>query len=165
MTAPTTSAAGDQASPGVIDALNALLTGSRDGAKADREAAEAVERADIKALLTEHAAENDRHALEMEAEIRRLGGDPDDGGKLAAKARRLAQGIVAAVTGRDDSAVLSQVEAGLDQAERTYAQALRQPLGAETEALVRRQWQDMARQHNRIAELLRQDPGKAQAGR
>ncbi len=159
MTAPNASSA----SSDVIDALNALLTGSRDGAKGDREAAEAIQHSGAKTTLLQHAAENDRHALEMEAEIRRLGGDPDDGGKLAAKARRLAQGIVASVTGRDDSAILSQVEGGLDQAERTYAQALRQPLGMETEALVRRQWQEMAAQHNRIAELLRQDPGKAQA--
>ncbi len=162
MTAPTTPAAGGQASSGVIDALNALLTGSRDGAKADREAAEAVERADIKALLAQHAGENDRHALEMEAEIRRLGGDPDDGGKLAAKARRVAQNVVAAVTGRDDSAVLSQVEAGLDQAERTYAQALRETLAPETRALVERQWREMAQLHIRIAVLLRLDPGKAE---
>lgn len=158
MTAPNTAAA----SYDVIDALNALLTGSRDGAKGDRDAAELVHHAGAKTTLQQHASENDRHAQEMEAEIRRLGGDPDDGGKLAAKARRLAQGIVASVTGRDDSAVLSQVEGGLDKAERTYAMALRQPLAAQTEALVRRQWQEMAQQHNRIAELLRQNPGKAQ---
>jgi uncharacterized protein (TIGR02284 family) len=157
MTAPATGA-----SPDVIDALNALLTGSRDGATGDREAADQVRSPQVKAVLLEHAAENDRHALEMEAEIRRLGGDPDDGGKLAAKARRLAQGVMASVTDRDDTAILSQVESGLDQAERTYAQALRQPLAAETQALVRRQWREMAAQHNRVAELLRQDPGKAQ---
>lgn len=160
MTAPDTATA---ASSDVIDALNALLTGSRDGAKGDRDAAELVHRADIKAILGQHAAENDRHAAEMESAIRRLGGEPDQGGKLGAKARRLAQGVVAAVTGSDDTAVLSQTESGLDQAERAYALALRQPLDAETEALVRRQWGEIAAQHTRIAELLRQDPGKAQA--
>ena len=161
MTAPNTT--GDQASSDVIDALNALLTGSRDGSKVARDAAEAVHRADLKSLLTEQANQGERHAGEMEAEIRRLGGDPDEGGKLGAKARRAVTDLVAAVTGRDDTAVLSQVEGGLDQAERAYALALREALGGQTQALVQRQWDEIAANHNRIAELLRQDPGKGQA--
>lgn len=163
MTAPNTTAAGGQASSDVIDALNSLLTGSRDGSKVARDAAEAVHRADLKTTLTEQADEGERRAGELEAEIRRLGGDPDEGGKLAAKARRVVTDVVAAVTTRDDTAVLSQVEGGLDQAERAYALALRQPLDPETQALVERQWRDVAARHNEVAELLRQDPGKAQA--
>jgi uncharacterized protein (TIGR02284 family) len=150
-------------SAGALDALNALLTGSRDGAQNYREAAEALRRTDIAAELTQFASASDRHAAELEAEIRRVGGDPDEGGKLAAKARRAVQQVVSAVTGHDDSATLMQVEAGLDQAERSYALALRESLGAETRALVRRQWDDMQRQHDRVAALLRQDPGRAAA--
>jgi uncharacterized protein (TIGR02284 family) len=149
------------APPGVIDALNSLLTGSRDGAHNFRDAAEAVRRADLKAELTAFAGEVDRHAAEFEAEIRRLGGDPESGGKLAAKARRAVQNVAGAVSGRDDSVILMEVESGLDQAERDYALALREPLAGETRALVERNWQTMQRQHNSVAVWLRQDPGRA----
>ncbi len=40
---------------GAIDALNSLLTGSRDGAQNYRDAADAVQRADLKAALGDFA--------------------------------------------------------------------------------------------------------------
>ncbi len=148
---------------GAIDALNSLLTGSRDGAENYRDAAESVQRPDIKAALGEFAVETATHAVEFEAEIRRLGGAPEAGGKFEAKARRALQNVKAAVSGHDDSATLSEVESGLDQAERNYALASRQPLGAETRAIVERNWATIARHHNQIADWLRQDPGKSAA--
>lgn len=146
-----------------FDALNSLLTGSRDGAENFRDAAESVQRSDIKAALGRFATETAEHAVTTEAEIRRLGGDPDDGGKLGAKARRLLQNVKSAVSGQDDSATLSEVEKGLDQAEQNYAMALREPLEPTTRALVERNWADIQRHHNQVAGWLREDPGKAQA--
>ncbi len=148
---------------GAVEALNALLTGSRDGAQNYRDAAESVRRADIKAALGEFANETATQAAEFEAEIRRVGGDPESGGKLEAKARRALQNVKSAVSGQDDSATLSEVESGLDQAERNYALALRESLGAQTRAVVERNWAVIQRHHNQIAEWLRQDPGKATA--
>lgn len=146
-----------------IDALNALLTGSRDGAQNYRDAADSVQRADIKAALGEFATETATQAVEFEAEIRRLGGDPESGGKFEARARRALQNVKSAVSGQDDSATLSEVESGLDQAERNYALALREPLGGETRAIVERNWAVIARHHNQIAAWLRQDPGNPSA--
>lgn len=79
------------------------------------------------------------------------------------KARRVLQNVKSAVTGQHDSAVLSEVESGLDTAEQQYALALRESLGAEARALVERNWQETQRQHNQVAEWLRQDPGKVAA--
>ncbi|HEY0780008.1 MAG TPA: PA2169 family four-helix-bundle protein [Gemmatirosa sp.] len=148
---------------GVIDALNSLLTGSRDGAENYRDAAESVQRADIKAALGAFAHETATQAVEFEAEIRRLGGDPESGGKLQVKVRRALQNVKSAVSGHDDSATLSEVESGLDQAERNYALALREAVGGETRALVERNWAVIARHHDQIAAWLRQDPGKSAA--
>ncbi len=148
---------------GAIDVLNSLLTGSRDGAQNYRDAADAVQRHDIKAALGEFATATATQAVEFEAEIRRLGGDPESGGKFEAKARRALQNVKSAVSGQDDSATLSEVESGLDQAERNYALALRELLAADTRALVERNWAVIQRHHNRVAEWLRQDPGSVTA--
>ncbi|GJG86517.1 hypothetical protein tb265_16980 [Gemmatimonadetes bacterium T265] len=148
---------------GAVDALNELLTGSRDGAQNYRDAAESVRRADIKAALGEFANETATQAAEFEAEIRRLGADPESGGKFEAKARRALQNVKSAVSGQDDSATLSEVESGLDQAERNYALALREALAPETRAVVERNWAVIQRHHNQVAEWLRQDRGKATA--
>ena len=148
------------ADSGVIDALNALLTGSRDGSKNFRDAAESVQRADIAGTLREYADEGGRRSTEFEAEIRRLGGDPDSGGKLEAKAERLVQNVKTAVSGHDDTATLSSVENGLDKAEQGYALALRESLDGPTRALVERSWGEIQREHNQVAAWLRQDPGK-----
>lgn len=147
----------------VVDALNSLLTGSRDGAQNYRDAADSVRRADIAAALAQFATETATHAVEFEAEIRRIGGDPDSGGKLGAKARRVLQNVKATVSGHDDTATLSEVESGLDQAEQQYALALREALGAESRALVERNWATIQRHHDQIAGWLRQDPGKESA--
>lgn len=148
---------------GAVDALNELLTGSRDGAQNYRDAADAVRRPDIKAALGAFATETATQAVEFEAEIRRLGGDPESGGKVGAKARRVLQNVKSAVSGQDDSATLSEVEGGLDQAERSYALALREALGPETRALVERNWAAVQRQHDQVAAWLRQDPGRGSA--
>ncbi len=150
---------------GALDALNSLLTGSRDGAQNFRDASDAVQRSDIRTSLGEFADETAEHAVSFEAEVRRLGGDPDDGGKLGAKARRVLQNIKTVVSGHDDSATLSEVEKGLDQAEQNYALALREPLDPTARALVERNWADIQRHHNQVAAWLRQDPGQAQAKR
>lgn len=146
-----------------LSALNSLLTGSRDGAQNFRDAAESVRRPDIRDSLGVFANETAEHAVTFEAEIRRLGGDPDDGGKLGAKARRVLQNVKTAVSGADDSATLSEVEKGLDQAEQNYALALRESLDGSARALVERNWADIQRHHNQVAAWLRQDPGKASA--
>lgn len=151
------------ADSGVIDALNDLLTGSRDGQQNYRDAAESVQRPDIKTTLGRFATETATHAAEFEAEIRRLGGDPESGGKLEAKAHRAVQNLKTAVSGHDDSATLSEVEHGLDAAERSHATALRQPLGDDARALVRQSWATIQRHHDQVAAWLREDPGAVNA--
>lgn len=145
---------------GTIDALNALLTGSRDGAHNYRDAADAITRADITTALRVFADETATHAVQLEAEIRRLGGDPASGGQLGAKARRVLQHVKSTVSGHDDTATLSEVESGLDQAERNYALALREPLEPATRSLVEQSWTVIQRHHDQIAAWLREDPGR-----
>lgn len=142
-----------------IDAVNTVLRGTRDGATNYRNAADDLRRRDIADTLLQFAADNDACAAELEAELRRLGHEPDAGGSVAAKARRAVQEAKTAVSGHDDSSTLSEIEGGLDQAEKYYQLALRQPVPAQTRALLERQNHTLQQHHDRVTAYLRQDPG------
>lgn len=160
MTNPTTSTpAADSLTSDALGTLNDLLTGSRDGATNYRKAAEDLRRRDIADALLAFAAERDDAVAELETEVRRLGHEPAEGGRLSAKARRAVQEAKSVVSGNDDSATLSEIEHGLDQTEGNYQWALRQAMPAATRALLERQDAAVQQQHDQVTAFLRQDPG------
>ena len=142
----TTTGTTNTISSDALDDLNGLLGGARDGAVNYR-----------------NAAEHDGRVADLEAEVRRLGHEPEAGGRLFVKARRAVQEAKTAVSGHDDSATLSELEGGLDQAEKNYQLALRKPMPAPTRALLERQNQVLQQQHDQIVAFLRQDPGRETA--
>ncbi len=135
----------------VIDTLNDLLESSRDGEFGFTECAEHVKAQDIKTLLLRHADECRGAAAELAAQIRQLGGEPDEGGTASGAIHRGWVSVRNALTGYTDLAMLEECERGEDAALARYRKALKEDdLPAGIRALIERQAQGAQRNHDQI---------------
>ena len=138
---------------GVISTLNNLIETCRDGQNGFQTAAEGVERSELKTLFHGYSQQRARFVGELQDEVRRLGGDPEDSGSVAATLHRGWMDIKAAVTGKDDGAILSECERGEDVAVSNYRAALDTDLPANIRSVVERQFGEVKEAHDRIRSL------------
>src|SRR5687767_6809787 len=96
-----------------ITVLDTLTTTLIDSINGYRDAAANLEGGQrFQQLFREMADERSQVAEDMRAEIRRLGGDPPDDGSIMGKAHQRWLDLKAAITGRDDQAIVNEVERG-----------------------------------------------------
>ena len=75
----------------------------------------------------------------MQAQVRRLGGDPETDSSVLAAAHRTFMDLKQAITGKDDKAIITEVERGEDHIKAKYEAAMkdsdlrRRPCAAITE--------------------------------
>ncbi len=104
--------------------LNTLLATLTDSINGYRDSAENIENGSFRQLFLDSAEERSRVAEDLRAEVRRLGGDPDDDGSLMGKTHQVFLDLKSAVTGRDDKAIINEVERGEDYLKEKFEAAL-----------------------------------------
>jgi uncharacterized protein (TIGR02284 family) len=140
----------------VISRLNNLIETCKDGQDGFRTAAEGVARPDLKTLFNTFSQQRAQFAAELQNEVRRLGGDPEKTGSVAASLHRGWIDIKSAVTGKDDNAVISECERGEDSAVRNYEEALNdESLPGNLRDVIRRQFAAVKEAHDRVRTLER----------
>jgi len=92
----------------VIATLNDLLETTKDGERGFRACAEGVTSARLKTVFESAARRCDEGADELEAEIRRLGGEPAASGTVGGSLHRAWTNIKSSITGKDEHAVLAE---------------------------------------------------------
>jgi uncharacterized protein (TIGR02284 family) len=137
----------------VISTLNGLIETCKDGQNGFKEAAEGVERSDLKSLFYEFSQQRAQFAGELQSLVQSLGGDPENSGSVAAAIHRGWINIKSAVTGKDDGAILNECERGEDSAKNTYKEALKEPLPANVLDTVQTQYSAVQSAHDRIKAL------------
>ena len=153
-TSNTTSADNDD----VISTLNDLIEICRDGQYGFKEAAEGVERSDLKSLFYEFSQQRAEFAGVLQGLVRSLGGEPSDSGSVTGAMHRTWIDIKAAVTGRDEQAILNECERGEDAARDAYRDALENSLPANVSDVLHQQAQAVQAAHNRV-KMLRDAEG------
>lgn len=144
----------------VISALNGLIETCKDGQSGFKEAAEGIERSDLKALFYEFSQQRAEFSGVLQELVRALGGDPEKSGSIAGAAHRGWINIKSAVTGKDEETILNECERGEDFAKDAYADALKLGLPANVADVVQQQAQAVLAAHNRIRELRNAEKGK-----
>lgn len=122
-----------------ISTLNGLIETSKDGVNGFRSAAAAVKNPEAQQLFTSRASIIEHAAAELQAEVRRLGGEPETSGSAAATVHRGWLNLKAAITGKDEAAVITECLRGEELAVKRYEDALDAELPEETRAIVERQ--------------------------
>ena len=139
----------------VISTLNGLIQTCRDGQEGFQAAAEGVASAELRDLFLGYSRQRASFAGELQDEVRRLGGDPADSGSIAGTLHRGWLGLTAAVSGRDDDAVVNECERGEDSALANYRAALGVDLPSSVRVLVERQFAEVKEAHDYVRRLKR----------
>ncbi|HEY0406107.1 MAG TPA: PA2169 family four-helix-bundle protein [Pyrinomonadaceae bacterium] len=137
----------------VISTLNNLIETCKDGQNGFQTAAEGVKSSDLKTLFLGYSQQRAQFAGELQNEVLRLGGDPEQAGSVAATLHRGWMDIKAAVTGADESAVIAECERGEDSAVKNYKDALNQNLPQDIRGVVEQQYTQVQAAHDRIRSL------------
>ncbi|MDQ3686489.1 MAG: PA2169 family four-helix-bundle protein [Acidobacteriota bacterium] len=136
-----------------ISTLNNLIETCKDGQNGFQTAADGVKNTELKTLFSTYAQQRAKFAGDLQSEVRRLGGDPEKSGSVAATLHRGWINIKSTVTGEDESAVLAECERGEDSAVSNYQDALAANLPANVQDVVQRQFTQIKDAHDRIRSL------------
>lgn len=134
----------------VISTLNNLIETCKDGENGFRTAADGVKNSELKTLFNTYSQQRAQFAAELQAEVRNLGGDPENTGSVAATLHRGWINIKSTVTGEDEGAVISECERGEDSAVRNYKDALNETLPANLQSIIQKQFTQVKEAHDRI---------------
>jgi uncharacterized protein (TIGR02284 family) len=136
-----------------VDVLNNLLETCRDGEYGFRECAEHTKAQDIRSLLARRADDCRSAAVELQALIRQMGGEIEEGGTVGGALHRGWVSVKATLSGYSDKAMLDECERGEDVALAQYRKALKQSLPVTVKAVVERQAEGVQRNHDQIKAL------------
>src|SRR5439155_1044940 len=100
------------------------------------------------------ANERQRIVEDLRTEVRRLGGEPETGGSFMGKTHQAWLGLKSAITGRDDKAIVNEVERGEDYLKEKFETALESgKLSGESRSEVERCYQSVKAGHDQISQL------------
>lgn len=107
-----------------ISTLNSLIATTIDSADGYAEAAKDSDSGRFAAIFNERSAERRAVMAKLQAEVVRLGGEPEDDGTMLAGAHRMFVNLKSVVTGKDDKAIINEVERGEDHIKGKFENAL-----------------------------------------
>jgi len=136
-----------------ISTLNDLIQTCKDGELGFKTAAEGLKNPGTKAKFLEYSRQRAAMVRELQAEVRRLGGDPEKSGSMSASLHRGWMDIKSAVTGKDDHAIVAEAERGEDVAKGVYEKALKESLPGTAQTLVQQQAANVRQVHDTVRDL------------
>jgi len=137
-----------------ITTLNELIETTIDSITGYEESARLIEDERFRQMFRERADERQKVVEELRSEVRRLGGNPEDSGTFLGKAHQRFEDLKAAITGRDEKAIINEVERGEDYLKAKWEAALEAgKLTGETRSIVERGYQSVRAGHDQVSQL------------
>lgn len=137
-----------------IRTLNSLIASVIDSVNGYTEAAKDSDSSRFGTLFADHATERRQVAERLRTEVARLGGNPEDDGTALAGAHRVFINLKAAITNRDDKAIVSEVERGEDHLKGKFEDALRDnELSPPVRVAIEDAFASVRQGHDEISEL------------
>jgi uncharacterized protein (TIGR02284 family) len=136
-----------------IGVLNDLIETCRDGEYGFNSCAEHCKTPELQQVFTARAGECRQGAQELQALVRQLGGEADDGGSATGALHRGWVAVKGTLAGYSDKAMLEECERGEDAALARYRDALKEDLPPTVRTVVERQYEGVKRNHDQIRTL------------
>jgi uncharacterized protein (TIGR02284 family) len=137
-----------------VSTLNELIETTIDSVTGYEDSAQNIENERLRQIFRERANERQQVVQQLREEVRRLGGEPEEGGTFLGKAHQRFEDLKAAVTGRDEKAIVNEVERGEDYLKEKWETALSKgDLTGETRAIVERCFQSVRSGHDQMSQL------------
>ena len=135
-----------------ISTLNTLIETTVDSITGYEDSASNVENERLREIFRQRATERQQVVEDLRGEVRRLGGTPEDSGTFLGKAHQRFEDLKAAITGRDEQAIVNEVERGEDYIKGKYEAALNELTG-DSRSVVERAYQSVREGHDQISAL------------
>lgn len=133
-----------------VSVLNTIIATTIDSALGFEESAKEVENGQFASEFRRFAEERRQIVQQLQAEVRRLGGTPEDDGSVKGAAHRRWLNFKNAVTGASDQAVIQEVRNGETYLRDKYDSALDdQKLSTEARAAITAAYQSVRAGHDR----------------
>jgi uncharacterized protein (TIGR02284 family) len=132
--------------------LNSLIEICKDGQEGFKQAADSSINLELKQFFLETSEERSRMARDLQAEVLRLGGAPENQGSVAGALHRTWIDLKGTVSFSDQS-ILEATEKGEDSAIEEYEKALNEDLPPEFNKMIKRQYSSIMTVHDRIRVL------------
>lgn len=135
--------------------LNELIETLKDGQEGYRAAAADVESSNLKSLFSEYSLQRSKFAGELQALAHSLGEqNPETSGSVAGAIHRGWIDLKAALSSKDEHAILAECERGEDSAVAAYKDALEEKeLPSNVIETLRAQAADVKAAHDRVRDL------------
>ena len=137
-----------------ISTLNSLIATTIDSVEGYTEAAKDSESGRFGAIFVDRASERRQAATSLQTEVTRLGGTAEDDGTVLASAHRVFLNLKSAITGKDDKAIVDEVERGEDHIKAKYEDALADnALGIQTRSAIEQAYASVKQGHDQMRDL------------
>ena len=107
-----------------ISTLNTLIATTIDSITGYEDSAQNIDNERFREIFRQRASERQQVVEQLRAEVRRLGGDPEDNGSFLGKTHQRFEDLKAAITGRDEKSIINEVERGEDYLKEKWQAAL-----------------------------------------
>ena len=137
-----------------ISTLNTLIATTIDSINGYEDSAQNIDNERFREIFRQRANERQEVVENLRAEVRRLGGNPEDDGSFMGKTHQRFEDLKAAVTGRDEKAIINEVERGEDYLKGKFEAALNDgDLSGESRSVVQSCYQSVREGHDQMSSL------------
>lgn len=144
----------NRSSSGDVKVLNTLIATLLDSIEGYEKSAEEVQNQRFAQLFKERARERREVLNKLQAAVVQAGGSPEDEASTLGAMHRMFVDLKSAVTGRDDEAIIKEVERGEDYLKEKFETAMRNSdLSAHAQAAVNAAWTSVKAGHDQMSQL------------
>jgi uncharacterized protein (TIGR02284 family) len=137
-----------------ISTLNTLIATTIDSVTGYEDSAENIDNERLREIFRQRASERQEVVQKLRDEVRRMGGEPEDGGSFMGKTHQRFADLKAAVTGRDEKSIINEVERGEDYLKEKWQAALQSgDLQGESHQLIEQCYQSIKAGHDQMSQL------------
>jgi len=137
-----------------ISTLNTLIATTIDSVTGYENSAKDIANQRFAEIFRERANERQQVVEQLRAEVRRLGGNPEDDGSFMGKTHQRFEYMKAAITGQDEKAIINEVERGEDYLKEKFETVLNSDaLSGESRSVVERCYQSVRSGHDQMSQL------------
>ena len=137
-----------------VKILNSLIATTIDSVDGYNAAADNADNQEFRSIFRDRAKERNDVVSKLQAQVRSLGGNPEDDGTTIAGAHRFFMTLRDSLTSTDDEAVVSEVERGEDVIKAKYEAAIEDTdLTATSRELVQSCYISVKQGHDQMRDL------------
>jgi uncharacterized protein (TIGR02284 family) len=122
-----------------ITELNGLISTCKDGVLGYTTAADDVRNTELETVFKEWASQRRKFARDLQAEVKRLGGNPEDSGSAGGTLLRGWMDVKSALTSGDGAAIIATCETGEEVAVAAFDWVANLDISGPTRSLVEKQ--------------------------